>query len=167
MRKLIGVLTLVLFFQTTFGQELNETRVFFIRHAEKVKSGDTDPALTKIGQKRAIYWAQVFKDNPFDAIYSTQTIRTVSTALPTSEQCKVEISIYDDATVDIKALVEKHKGETILIVGHSDTTPTLVNSLLGEDRYEQIESNNNSNLYIVDYADETAQVILLHIELVK
>lgn len=167
MKKIIGILCLVLFIQVSYGQDSIRTEVYFIRHAEKIKSGKDDPSLTKIGQDRAIYWAEVFKDVKFDAVYSTQTIRTVSTALPTSEQCDLELSIYDTKTIDIKAIAEKHKGKSILIVGHSNTTPLLVNTLIGEDKYEEIKSNNNSNLYIVNYGKENTSVILLHIDLPK
>ena len=167
MKKLLGLISLLLLFHISYGQENNNTELFFIRHAEKVRSGSKDPALTKIGQERAIYWAEVFKDVKFDAVYSTQTLRTVSTALPTSGQCDVELSIYDAKTIDIKAIADKHKGESVLIVGHSNTTPALVNTLIGEEKYEEIKSNNNSNLYIVNYHTENSKVTLLHIDLPK
>ena len=51
--------------------------------------------------------------------------------------------------IDTKAFLESTKGETVLVVGHSNTTPTFVNKLLGQDKYKQIDDSNNANLYIV------------------
>jgi broad specificity phosphatase PhoE len=41
------------------------------------------------------------------------------------------------------------KGKTVLVVGHSNTTPAFVNAVLGEKKYDNIDDNNNANLYIV------------------
>jgi broad specificity phosphatase PhoE len=164
MKKILGIISLILLVQVLFAQDEQSTQLFFIRHAEKVKSGD-DPALTKIGAKRAIYWAQVFKNIDFAAVYSTQTKRTISTALPSAEQSDVSISIYDTKTVDIKEIAEKHKGKSILIVGHSNTIPGLVNSLIDKEEFPEIESANNSNLYIVNYGEGNPTVSLLYIQM--
>ena len=39
--------------------------------------------------------------------------------------------------------------DNVLIVGHSDTTPTFANELIKENVYPQMDDSNNSNLYIV------------------
>lgn len=164
MKKIISSLLLIFIIQFSFSQEEKVTQVFFIRHAEKVKDGSDDPALTKLGEQRATYWAEVFKNIDFDAVYSTQTIRTTSTALPSAIQSEVEISIYDSKELDIVQLASEHLGKSILIVGHSNTTPFLVNKLIGEDKFEEIERYNNSNLYIVSLNGEGKNVSLLYIE---
>ena len=41
------------------------------------------------------------------------------------------------------------KGKTVLVVGHSNTTPMFTNGLLGEKKYDLIADDNNANLYIV------------------
>lgn len=164
MKKAISIFLLVFIIQFSFAQEEKITQVFFIRHAEKVKDGSDDPALTKMGQQRATYWAEVFKNIDFDAVYSTQTLRTTSTALPCAVQSEVEISIYDAKEVDINKLVAKHNGKSILIVGHSNSTPRLVNTLIGEEKFEEIIHHNNSNLYIASVDGENKNVSLLYIE---
>jgi len=40
-------------------------------------------------------------------------------------------------------------GKTVLIVGHSNTIPGLVNKIIKKDKYDQIKDYNNSNLYII------------------
>ena len=167
--KLLILCALVLFSNllssfSILAQDQKMTQVYFIRHAEKERNGSKDPLLTKEGESRASQWAKVFKNVDFAAIYSTQTIRTLSTALPTSAQKGKEIIIYDYKTIDITALVKEYPGQSILIVGHSNSTPSLVNTLLGEDRFPEIEDDNFANLYIVNYVDELSSVALLYIE---
>lgn len=163
MKKLIICFVIALIGQISFGQDSNLTQFFFIRHAEKVKKGEKDPALTKMGEKRAVYWSEVFKNIEFAAIYSTQTKRTISTALPTAKQQKLEPIIYQTKTIDLKELAERYRGQKILIVGHSNTIPDMVNSLLGNDRAGEIGEFNNSNLYIVTYSPIYSDLTLLYI----
>lgn len=162
-KQILIILLLVITSQLVFGQTDEVTQIYLIRHAEKVKDGSSDPVLTDRGEKRAIHWAEVFKFEAFDAIYSTETKRTIATATPTAVQSGLEIIYYDAKTVDIIALANKHKGQKILIVGHSNTTPYLVNRLIGEERFEEIDSSNNSNLYIVNYSSLQSSFSLLYI----
>lgn len=167
--KLLFICTLILFGNllssfSILAQDQEITQIFFIRHAEKERDGSKDPLLTKEGESRANHWAGVFKNVDFADVYSTQTIRTISTALPTAAQKGKEIIIYDYKTVDIAAIAQKYPGQSILIVGHSNSTPMLVNSLLGEDRFPEIDDNNFSNLYIVTYAKGLSRATLLYIE---
>jgi hypothetical protein len=61
------------------------TNYYLIRHAEKDRSTkDKDPELTDVGLKRAENWAKVFKNIPFDKVYSTDYRRTQQTAFPTA-----------------------------------------------------------------------------------
>jgi len=165
MKKLIICFVIALFVQISFGQDSNLTQFFFIRHAEKVKNGEKDPALTKIGEKRAVFWSEVFKNIEFEAIYSTQTKRTLSTAQPTAKQKKLAPIIYHTKTIDLKKIAEKYKGKKILIVGHSNTIPDMVNYLLGNQGVGEIGEFNNSNLYIVNYAPSYSDLTLLYVPL--
>jgi broad specificity phosphatase PhoE len=45
--------------------------------------------------------------------------------------------------------MDSKKGKTVLIVGHSNTTPALVNLALGEDKYEQLDESAYGNIFIV------------------
>lgn len=124
---------------------------YFIRHAEKDRSDKTNknPNLTEKGIHRAIKWSQVLSNMKFDAIYSTDYNRTKQTAKPTAEKQNKEITLYDPRTIAIEQFLKENKGKTVLVVGHSNTTPSFVNGILGTKKYDQIEDNNNGNLYIV------------------
>jgi broad specificity phosphatase PhoE len=163
MKKILVFLLLFFIGQLIIAQNTDPAQFFFIRHAEKVKKGEEDPALTKIGEKRANYWAEVFKNTEFAAVYSTQTKRTLSTALPTANKSELTPIIYKTESIDLKQLAEKYAGKNVLIVGHSNTIPDLVNYLLGDDRVGEIGEFNNSNLYIVRYSPEYSDLVLLYI----
>ena len=124
---------------------------YLIRHAEKDRSDKTNrnPELTEEGLQRAENWAKHFKDVKFDAVYSTDYNRTKQTAMPTAKANNVELQFYNPSDMKIEEFMAKTKGKTVLIVGHSNTTPLFTNGLLGEEKYEDIADDNNANLYIV------------------
>ncbi len=54
--------------------------------------------------------------------------------------------------------------KTVLIVGHSNSTPNFVNGLLEVKTYKQIDESNNANLYIVTLSEDSKSSILLKID---
>jgi len=140
------------------------TTYYFIRHAEKNRSDKTnkDPNLIDKGHLRALNWSIILKDIDLDAVYSTNYNRTKQTALPTAKNQNVEVQLYDPRDMYSDSFKKDTKGATVLVVGHSNTTPSFVNKVLGEERYESISDSNNGNLYIVTIAGEVKTVQLLH-----
>lgn len=133
-------------------EKATETSTFyFIRHAEKDRSDKTNrnPSLTQQGILRAAKWSLALQHAKFDAVYSTDYNRTKQTAQPTAEKNGLELTMYDPRNLDGKAFLEANKGKTVLVVGHSNTTPQFVNSVLGHEKYPDIDDTNNANLYIV------------------
>ena len=143
-----------LFFSLTILSSCSteETTVYYlIRHAEKDRTDNTNinPNLNKIGQDRAIKWASYFKNVHLDAIYSTTYNRTLQTAAPTARVKKLQILNYNPTNMFNKDFKEKTKGKVTLIVGHSNTTPVFVNKILGDEKYQNMDDNDNSSLYVV------------------
>ncbi len=139
---------------------------YLIRHAEKDRSDSSNrnPDLTKEGQKRANKWAEVFKDVDFDAIYSTDYNRTMQTAKPTADHNKLEIIKYDAMNLFDESFEKTTAGKTVLVVGHSNTTPQFANAILSEKKYEDIDDSENGALFIVQvYADGSSQSQVLYI----
>ena len=173
MKKNILLLLSLFLVMNCFAQETKtkdtkevETSVYYlIRHAEKDRSdkSNKDPNLTKIGNNRAAYWADVFKNVKFDAVYSTEYNRTRETATPTAKANEVEITSYHPFKIDFPKFLKTTKGKTVLIVGHSNTTPSFTNRLLNKELFESIDDNNNGNVYIVTITGETKTVQLLTI----
>ncbi|NNC45184.1 MAG: histidine phosphatase family protein [Winogradskyella sp.] len=142
------------------------TTYYLIRHAEKDRSDKTNrnPHLNKKGLKRAKKWSEVFTNIDFDLIYSTDYHRTRETAMPTVQANKISLDLYDPRSINYEDFLSDTQGKTVLIVGHSNTTPLFTNKLLGDDKYDQIDDNNNANLYIVTIIYDTKTSTLLVID---
>ncbi|SNR33666.1 Histidine phosphatase superfamily (branch 1) [Lutibacter agarilyticus] len=151
MKKFILLIYLVLYTTCIVSQENETTTYYFIRHAEKVRTDKTNknPDLSKQGNSRAENWSVVFETIDFDLIYSTNYNRTIQTATPTALKKQLKIQYYNPSNLYDADFKAKTKGKTVLIVGHSNTTPKFVNDILEKRVYEAINDNNNDNLYIV------------------
>ncbi|HEA28697.1 MAG TPA: histidine phosphatase family protein [Leeuwenhoekiella sp.] len=123
------------------------TTYYLIRHAEK-QSGN-DPILTEKGRERSSFWAQYFKNKSLEAIYSTDTKRTMATAKLTAKEFDLKINTYDAAAMYDTDFKEKTTGKTVLIVGHSNTTPEFVNEIIAEKRYQHIDDNEFGTVFKV------------------
>ena len=128
-----AILALLLLATSAFangGPEI--TTVILVRHAEKAgPSGDVP--LSEAGLARANELARVLEGVKIDAIYSTPFERTRKTAAPIAEKLgvKVEEVASGKTYVDdmVKLIREKHEGDTVLVVGHSNTTPDVIRAL--------------------------------------
>lgn len=139
------------------------TTYYLIRHSEKDQSDKTNrnPHLTEKGRKRAENWSTILKNVKFDAVYSTDYNRTKETATPTAKANGLELKFYDPRNMDMVKFKKDTKGKTVLIVGHSNTTPMFTNRLLGKKKYEMMNENNNGGLYIVTISNsETSSMVL-------
>lgn len=129
------------------------TVVFLVRHAEKAAAagGETppDPGLTKAGRERAEALARILSPSGITAIHSTDFRRTRQTAGPTADALDVEIEIYGPDDLDTFAEVLRERTGRHLVVGHSNTTPRLVERLGGEPGEPIDESREYDRLYIL------------------
>jgi 2,3-bisphosphoglycerate-dependent phosphoglycerate mutase len=148
------------------SQKNEVTTYYFIRHAEKDRTDESNknPHLTATGNLRAENWRTVFSNINFDMVFSTNFNRTIQTATPTAESKDLEIQFYNPKELFNKDFQLKTKGKTVLVVGHSNTTPEFVNKVLGTEKYHDIDDNNNSNLYIITVSDNLKKDILLVIK---
>ncbi|MEM8999967.1 MAG: phosphoglycerate mutase family protein [Bacteroidota bacterium] len=128
---------------------------YLIRHSEKDRSNpeNLDPELNQDGLGRAMKWAEILDPVPIDVIYSTNYERTTMTAAPTSVKKDIDVKYYDPNSLDIEEFKTQNEGLNVLVVGHSNTTPELVNKLLGIDKYDQMEDDDNGSLFIVRITD--------------
>lgn len=110
------------------------TTVILVRHAERdTLFAGTDQPLSAVGILRAKELARVVGDVKFDAIYTTRWARTRQTALPVVAAANDSIRLMDgtDFRAQAEMLRTKHAGQTVLVVGHSDSVPQLVWALTG------------------------------------
>jgi len=134
--------------------------VFLVRHAEKVDhSKDAD--LSEDGYLRAEELACVLADAEIQRVFSTDFIRTRETAQPVAEMYGLELELYDKQ--DLYTLSDQliKKGGRHLVVGHSNTTPMLVEIMGGEPGPAIEEENEYDRLYILTISKDEVQTVLL------
>ncbi|MFS4483281.1 SixA phosphatase family protein [Hyunsoonleella sp. 2307UL5-6] len=121
--------------------------LYLVRHAEKDTTNpeDHNPKLTPEGMLRAAQLSTILSAFPLQAVYATNYNRTLQTAKPTALKNNLEVTIYKPFTLKAKTLVTSNNN--ILIVGHSNTIPKLVNAIIKSDVYADINENDYGNLY--------------------
>lgn len=161
MIRIVLSVCFVCFLTASFSQEI--TTIILVRHAEKAFDEGGDPILTEEGEKRSEELARVLSDVEVDKIFSTDFKRTRQTVMPLAEANDKEIEIYNPFKLDdIISIIEKYKGQTLVFSGHSNTTPVILNKLINEDRYLQLDDEDYDNLYIVSYLKKgSAKVVSL------
>ena len=147
---------------TAVGTYAQTTTLILTRHAEKLAIKDRDPALSEKGVERAAKLAQTLSEIPISAIYSTNYKRTKLTVDPTSAQKGIDVQIYDPRNQSfIKELIEKEKGGTVLISGHSNTIPAMINQVANTNYPNFGEKDYDDLVFIVIKPDEKPLVIWL------
>ena len=133
--------------------------VFLVRHAEKVDDS-RDPKLTDAGHARAAALARSLRAARLDHVHSSDYIRTRRTAEPTAEQHGLKVQLYDAR--DLPALVKRLRqtGGRHLVVGHSNTTPTVVELLTGSAG-PPIDDAEYDRLYVVSLSPSGAATTVL------
>ena len=118
--------------------EAAEVTVYIVRHAEKQvpegtpmdASKDDDPPLSAAGQVRAMGLVQDIPIRELDAIYVTKTKRSYDTASAVIAVTGVSPVYYPPRDVDgLVARIRKRHGQSVLVVGHSNTIPPLLAGL--------------------------------------
>ena len=138
-----------------FFESQSTTTVIFVRHAEKATLPAGDPALSEAGQRRAAELARQLVDADVivgvDAIYSTPYRRTEETARPVADALGLQIISYDAANTEtvMDEIVGDHRGEIVLVVGHSNTVPALIYNMGASKDVPEINENEYDNIYIV------------------
>lgn len=136
----------------TLTEFLTDTATTFIlvRHAETTGIG-SNPDLSAAGIARAEELRRALSSVSLDAVYSTNFNRTMQTAQPVADDKSLSIIIFDpfnpSAFVD-GVLVDHHAG-VVLVVGHSNTTPLLINTLVGANIYSDLPETEYDNLFVV------------------
>lgn len=127
-----------------------DTVFFLTRHAEK--GSGQDPELLPAGEARARRLAERLKSANVGAVYSTDFQRTKATAGPVAKVHGLPVTVYPaDAGAGKLAQewLRKHRGRTVVVVGHSNTIPRIVNALIGARRYGDLSDGDYSKLYRV------------------
>jgi broad specificity phosphatase PhoE len=139
-------------------RENQSMTVILVRHAEKAATPAADPPLTAAGEERARDLLSAIRDARVSAVITTQFARTKATAQPTVAALSLPTEVVSAGSAathpqDVAAAVRKHVGHTVLVVGHSNTVPAIIEAL-GAKRPPPICDAEYDNLYIVTIASD-------------
>jgi broad specificity phosphatase PhoE len=156
--KFLTSLTLIfcLFFVScsTQGQEVKEeatlTTFVLIRHAEKGTDDPRNPSLNEEGVLRAQKLVELLQHSKVDVIYTTPYKRTQETVAPLASKYSLTIQEYNPSKLAfLNEVWSNNQGKTIVVSGHSNTTPMVANYLLGEEKFSQLDESEYDKVFIV------------------
>jgi len=132
--------------------------VIVVRHAEQLAQGTKNPSLSAAGWERGEALREVLSASDVEAVYSADLCRSVQTALPLARATGIPVRVHRFVSMEVDLLdgcidvpegtiefleepisswpdladlvVERHRGSTALIVGHTTTIPMLLQRLL-------------------------------------
>ncbi len=131
------------------------TTIIFVRHAEQTSHDDADPSLSDAGKRRVAELTRQLADADvvagIDAIYSSSYKRSTETVQPLADRLDLPINIYDAADTEavLETILKTHKGEIIVVVGHSNTVPVLIANLGASKNVPTIARGEFDNIYII------------------
>lgn len=140
------------------GEEAGTTTVFVVRHAEK-SAEPGDPPLDAAGERRAKELVRVLADVGVDALIATQFRRTRETLLPLAQERGLEVGSLPVDAADLTAqsrdvarmILDRHRGGTVVVAGHSNTVPLLL-AALGVDDPPILTETDYDDLFVVTIA---------------
>ncbi|MDT8368156.1 MAG: histidine phosphatase family protein [Longimicrobiales bacterium] len=132
----------------SWAQSDTPTVVILVRHAERADDGsEPDPPLSDRGRSRAECLAETLAHAGVTRVFSTPYLRTMHTARPVAARLGLEVETYDPRSLGSFAASLDGMGGVVLVVGHSNTTPRLVEALgadpvqpIAEDEYDRLHT---------------------------
>ena len=103
--------------------------MILVRHAER-SPGEGDVPISASGRERAHALARLLRDTDITTVITSQMMRTKETAGPLAQAKGLTPEVLPADKLD--AVVEKIRGlrgQTVLVVHHSNTVPVLVEKL--------------------------------------
>jgi broad specificity phosphatase PhoE len=126
---------------------------YIVRHAEKAAATanmSSDVPLSSAGEQRAEALKEVLKARKIDEVYSTNTLRTKSTAKPAADYFGKPVTTYGPRPDSAFIGLLKAKRKNILVVGHSNTIDDIANMLCGKTVVPgDLPDTEYDNLFII------------------
>lgn len=128
------------------------SKVFYlIRHAEKDTTIKEDPPLNDTGLQRSSRLADILRGTRVDAIYSTMFIRTLYTVDSLADIKAMKVLPYDNKILKelITDISNNEEVKAVLFVGHSNTIPSMTNTLAGREVFNQVFADEDYDNFVV------------------
>jgi broad specificity phosphatase PhoE len=137
--------------------------VILVRHSEKASQTESDPALSDAGTQRAKDLAVALADAGIGSVFTTQYQRTKLTAAEVLAATKLApiVVTAGGAThaADVAAaIMRRPAGETVLVVGHSNTIGAIIGAL-GGPKVGNICDSQYSNFYVMQMTSPAPRLI--------
>lgn len=147
---------------TTPSRSSATTTVYVVRHAEAAQDGTRDPALTAAGERRALELRAALGEAGIAAIYASPYRRTQDTAAPLADALGLEVRSYDpgESGALARRILREHAGRSVLVVGHSNTVPAVVEAL-GAERPPDLAHAEHDPMFIVRLAGRRVELVKL------
>lgn len=159
--------TLLLLSSLLFGcyaHAADNYTIYLVRHAEKLADSQ-DPNLTACGKQRAQQLATILSRTNITTIYSTSYQRTMQTAQPLAKLQHSAIKHYNPRYLEQLSVQIKRNRENTLIVGHSNTTPKLV-ELFTKQKVTPLTDKDYQYLYQIQFINNEVLLTVLQQPLV-
>jgi len=141
------------------GAAQTQSVVFLVRHADRASSAD-DSLLSPRGEARAKCLANTLRDAHIATIFTTSVKRTQQTAAPAADQFHLQTKILPKAnSSELVKEVERSDSRPVLVVGHADTLPSIVQQL-GAGEIPKFGDREYDRLTVIPIADGKAQPAL-------
>jgi phosphohistidine phosphatase SixA len=169
--KFIALFVLASVFLLVPQEEFKPITVYLVRHAERADEPRQDPPLTEKGTARAEELVRVLGNANIKAVITSQFSRTKLTAEPFAKQANVAITsislslspsdpriISEQSTAEVANKILERGGESVLVIGHSNSIPDVIKKL-GGDVSPAIDEKKFDDLFVVTvYARGKAKV---------
>ena len=146
-----------------FLKKLISLIVLLLRHAEADYPADpVDPPLTITGKARAQELVRVVEKVGVNAIYATELKRTKLTVQPLAEALGITIQEYPSTDVQgtVARVLAINDGDKVLIAGHSNTVPFIINEFGAE--FPTTPISDFDNLFVLTY--DTGKVTVVNLQ---
>ena len=145
-----GYVLFVLVLTLACSSPESPTTFILIRHAEKANDGTNDPDLKAEGKERAFRLAELLKETKVAAIYATNFKRTRQTVEPLAAEKNIAIQKYEAFQAEeIEKILDEHRGETVVVCGHTNNIPWTANLLTGTDDLKEYDESQYGIFLIV------------------
>ena len=129
MKKISTFAAVLLLGHFAFSLHAAPAEIYLLRHAEKLKSAEKDPALSPCGIAQAKAMATLLPAG-VTPIYHSGYQRTMQTAQQLLQtQTAATLKAYDPGQLAALALHIQQQDQVVVVVRHSNTTPELIQLL--------------------------------------
>ncbi len=123
------------------------TTIYVVRHAEKLDPTDPDTPLSPAGEERAQALSSTLAKAGVQRVYATTRKRTQQTVAPLAALRRLEVEVLEPGAVEqlVARIKTEDVGRVVLVAGHNNTVPTIVQALSGkaidgipEERFDRL-----------------------------